>query len=366
MQALFARKIRTCYKQGRMKKVRISQQQIARDLGLSQTLVSMVLNGRRQGVSEESYRQIWNHARRIGYRPKGMDPALFRGPSETATVGFILRSGLKLYSQSPFFGHVQHGLHEYLATNGVSLVFLGTEDHLEVKTLKELYGDREVFRGLVVFGEVKRPFLHSLKQLEPRVVAISAQYPGLCHSVVYNEEQAAELLVDHLANLGHREFAWLGGSRGMQRANRRYEATMSALRLRNLTIQPKFTLEMDEAERIEGGEAAERILKAASKRHRPTAWICFNGTMARGATNALLQQGVKIPEEVSIATFDRTRLCEEENPTLTGASAEPEELGRVAGEILLRSSGEAKEMFSDMVLASELIPRASTGPCPAR
>jgi LacI family transcriptional regulator len=350
-----------------MKKVRISQQQIARDLGLSQTLVSMVLNGRRKGVSEESYQQIWDHARRVGYQPKGMSPELLQGAQpETATVGFILRSGLKLYSQSPFFGHVQHGLHDFLAGSGISLVFLGTEDHLDVKQLKELYGDRKVFRGLVVFGEVTRPFLHALKQLEPRIVSVSAQYPGLCHSVVYNEEQAAELLVQHLTDLGHREFAWLGGSRGMQRAKRRLEATMSALRLRNLALQPRFTAEVDGAERLEGRQAAEMIIKAAGKRHRPTAWICYNGTMARGAVNYLLQQGVKIPDDLSVATFDRTRLCEEEHPTLTGASVAPEELGRVAGEVLLKSSGEAKEMFADMVLASELIPRESTGVRPGK
>ncbi len=344
-----------------MKKVRISQQQIARDLGLSQTLVSMVLNGRRHGVSEESYRQIWSHARRVGYKPKGMSPELVE-EGKTATVGFILRSGLKLYSQSPFFGHVQHGLHEALTAQGISLVYLGTEDHLEVRQLKELYGDRKVFRGLVVFGEVKRAFLHALKQLEPRIVTVSAQYPGLCHSVVYNEEQAAELIVQHLADLGHREFAWLGGNRGMQRPQRRLEATVSALRLRNLTINPKFIVEVDDADRLEGRQAAELMLKAASHRHRPTAWICYNGTMARGAVNCLLQQGLRIPADISIATFDRTRLCEEELPTLTGASVAPEELGRVAAEVLLRSSGESKEMFSDMVLASELIPRDSTGP----
>ncbi len=220
--------------------------------------------------------------RRVGYKPKGMSPELAED-GQTVTVGFILRSGLKLYSQSPFFGHVQHGLHEALVAHGVSLVYLGTEDHLDVKKLKELYGDRKVFRGLVVFGEVKRPFLHALKQLEPRVVSVSAQYPGLCHSVVYNEEQAAEMIVQHLADLGHREFAWLGGSRGMQRPLRRLEATMSALRLRNLTINPKFIVEVDDADRLEGRQAAELMLKAAGRRHRPTAWICYNGTMARGA-----------------------------------------------------------------------------------
>ena len=92
-----------------MKKSRISQQQIAKDLGVSQTLVSMALNGRRNAVSKESYEEIWRYARRRGYQPKGMAPELLPAAKSTS-VGFVLRTGVKLYNQSPFFGHVQHGL----------------------------------------------------------------------------------------------------------------------------------------------------------------------------------------------------------------------------------------------------------------
>lgn len=346
-----------------MKKGRISQQQIAKDLGISQTLVSLALNGRREEMSEESYAQIWNHARRVGYRPRGMDAD--HSPAKGATVGFLLRSGAKLYNQSAFFGHIQHGLHTALESQGVGLVFLGMEDRLRMPRLKELYGERGALRGLVVFGEVKRSFLHALKQLEPRIVVISAQYPGLCHSVVYNEEQAAALLVDHLAKLGHREFAWLGGRGNLQRVRSRFEATMSALRLRGFSVPSKFIVEVDGGDRLAGQKAAERVLRAAG-RSRPTAWICYNGTMARGAVSALLRQRVRIPEDVSITMFDRTRLCEEEHPTLTAAGAEPERLGAVAADLLLKSTGQPEETFSDMVLASELIPRESTARPPLR
>ena len=49
-----------------MKKRTISQQQIARDLGFSQALVSFVLNGKRENISEESYKRIWNYAVKQG------------------------------------------------------------------------------------------------------------------------------------------------------------------------------------------------------------------------------------------------------------------------------------------------------------
>lgn len=350
-----------------MKKARISQQQIAKDLGLSQTLVSMVLNGRRQGVSKESYEQIWDHARRSGYRPKGMATELLGEVGKVRSVGYVLRTGVKLYSQSPFFGHVQHGLHDFLAEHRISLVLLGIENHLDVETLKGLYRDRSAFLGLVVLGEVARPFLHALKKLDPRIVTVSAQYPGLCHSVVSNEEQSAEFLVQHLMDLGHRNFAWLGGNRGLQRSRSRLEAVTSALRLRDVVIDPKFMIDLESGDRLEGNLAADAILKAsAGAKNPPTAWICFNGTMARGAVNKLLQTGIRIPEDISVCAFDRTRVSEEEHPTITGANTPPELIGRVAGEMLLNLEQNPENRFFDTVLASELAVLESTATVPRK
>jgi LacI family transcriptional regulator len=101
----------------------ISQQQIARDLGVSQALVSLVLNGKRQNISAASAERIWKYAVKRGYRPKGMQT---NGNGLAAnSVGFVLRSGLRLYSQSNFFSHIQQGLHTALHLGVVVKLFQG-------------------------------------------------------------------------------------------------------------------------------------------------------------------------------------------------------------------------------------------------
>src|SRR6185369_12760572 len=111
-----------------IKRRSVSQEQIARDLGVSQALVSLVLNGKRENISESSYERIWKYALKRGYRPKGMQANGER--LATRTVGFILRGGVRLYTQSNFFSHVQHGLHSLLHDEGYLAVFLGAEDDL--------------------------------------------------------------------------------------------------------------------------------------------------------------------------------------------------------------------------------------------
>lgn len=345
-----------------MKKTSVSQQQIARDLGVSQTLVSMVLNGRRHGVSEQSCKKILDHARKSGYRPKGIATEFLSTSDNTKSVGFILRAGATLYSQSPFFGHVQHGMHEYLAENEGALVFMGNEDSLDVQRLKGLKHP-ETFVGLVILGEVSRQFLQAILKLHAKIITVSCQYPGLCDSIVPNEEQAADRLVEHLLDLGHERFAWVGGNKGSQRAHSRFKALESALHLRKIKLESRFCCDAGTGDRRDGSHTAEAIFKeAAHEGAGPTAWICFNGVMARGVVSYLTSQDLEVPGDVSVAAFDATRVCNEEHPTLTAASTSPELMGRMVAKRLLDKSDSTEESFVDTVLPAELVLGESTGP----
>jgi len=78
-------------------KRKISQTQIARDLGVSQALVSLALNGRSEGIHPETYRRIWDRAISQGYLPKGMRVESAPDKSRIQQIGFILRSPFRLY-----------------------------------------------------------------------------------------------------------------------------------------------------------------------------------------------------------------------------------------------------------------------------
>jgi Transcriptional regulators len=337
---------------------KISQQRIAKDLGLSQALVSMVLNGRREGISEESYRRIWEHAISLGYQPKGMRVSQNGEATKQIHVGFVLRSGLALHTQSNYFSHIQHGLHEALQERGISTLFLGTEDRLNETAFRATLETRKSLFGVVVMGEVKPAFLKAVKNLCPRVVAVSISYPGQCHSVQSNEAQSLELLVEHLVGLGHRRFGWLGGNRALQRHEDRYRAFRAALKARDIEFDEGWAMLDDNADRQEGRITAERFLAKRGK--RPTALVCYNGLMARGAINLFQARGIDVPGDLSVVAIDATRVCTEEHPHITAASADPEAMGRKAAELLLGASGSPDEIYLDAALPSRLTLRETT------
>jgi LacI family transcriptional regulator len=342
---------------------RVSQQQIARELGVSQPLVSLVLNGRRKGVDSASYQRIWNRAIELGYRPKGMIPT---GDQDSTAgplnVGFILRSGLKLYTQSNFFSHIQHGLHEQLTSHGINTVFLGSEEVLDEREFSASARPGVPLLGLVIMGEVQVPFLQALRPVHRRIVAVSASYPGLCHSVTSNEERSLEILVRHLRDLGHRRFAWIGGNAGMGRNLARFKAFEDSVQLCGLEARPEHSINLDDADRLGGRQAAQLLLDRRGRPDFPTAWVCYNGLMARGAINYLLQKQISVPEQISVVAVDATRVCVEDAPHISSAGANPERMGAVAGELILNSTGAEDEVFTDVTLPSHLAARNTSGP----
>ena len=343
------------------KRENISQQRIARDLGVSQALVSLVLNGKRENISQESYQRIWNHALKIGYRPKGMK--LTEGQAPATSVGFILRAGLRLHTQSNFFSHVQHGLHACLLEQGYHSVFLGSEDDLGPQSVQQVL-QRHQLSGLAILGQVSLEFLRAIKAVQPNVVAVSVTYPGVCHSVMPNEKQAIEQLVAHLVELGHREVAWIGGDRGLDYNLRRHARLTDALEARGLKPSRKFDVDVGSGDRLAGWKAGELLVSKISRKAFPTACVCGNASMARGVVNYLMQKGWSVPEQISVVAADATRICVEEHPQITGAHADPEKIGVTAAELLMRSAETKDEILSDVILPSRLTVRETSGKPP--
>jgi LacI family transcriptional regulator len=340
---------------------KISQVQLAHELGLSQAMVSLVLNGRRQGINPETYDRIWAHAMKRGYHPKGM--RLASSPAAQARqVGFIMRARLGLHTPSNYFGHVQNGLLRALESRGFATVFLGTEDNLDRAKIHRLFQPGHLFQGIVLLGEVARPFLDELREVERRVVAVSARYPGVCHSVVGNEPQALDLLLRHLHELGHRRIGWLGGNAGLGRHASRFAAFQAALQRLELPGNDRYFVSLEQADRAEGAEAVHAILAKADRKDFPTAFVCYNTLMAVGAKRAWEREGWRVPADISLGSADVSPEALAVRPTITASGANPEKLGEAAARLALESTGVEDESFTDLMLPAQLYVGDTSGP----
>jgi LacI family transcriptional regulator len=261
-----------------------------------------------------------------------------------------------------YFGHVQHGLHTGIEAREFTTVFLGAEDQLDVEKLRRIFAPGHSFQGIVLVGEVTRGFMDELRRFGLRIVAVSARYPGLCHSVLGNEPQALESLVEHLHTLGHRRFGWLGGNVGLGRHEARLRAFEAALERMGLTLDRRYCARFKEADRIEGADAVRSLLPLAKRKDFPTAFVTYNTLMASGAVRELERQGWHVPADVSIASADVSPLATDSTPRITAAGTNPEKLGEAAARLVLESPRAPDDGFTDLMLPAQLFIGDTTGP----
>lgn len=346
---------------------KITQTQLAREMNVSQALVSLVLNGRKEGINQETYEKIWEHAIKRGYHPRGMHLGSVPAGANNRQVGFVLRAPMRLNSLSAYFSHVQHGLHSALQPQGFTTTFLGSEDLLPPEQLRRLLPAGHNYQGIVLLGEVAVSFLNELRSVDRRIVAVSARYPGLCHSVLGNETLALSQIVNHLVELGHRRIGWLGGNINLGRHESRLNACRQALAAAGLSLAARYTIALKEADRAEGGEAVHQLIDQAGRSDFPTAFICYNCLMAEGAARAFAREGLQVPRDLSVIGADAPREpSSTDGMRVSGAGTDPVRLGQTAARLILTSTGSEDESFTDLILPSQLYAGDTTGPAPGK
>ena len=123
-------------------------------------------------------------------------------------------------------------------------------------------------------------------------------------------------------------------------------------------IQAQVALDTDS---LDGGLRATRLLLKADR--GLTAIVCVNDLMAVGALRELREQGIRVPQDVSVTGFDNidwARFC---HPALTTVHIPRDKIGQTICDCLMKADG--PPLAHEFVIDPELVVRDSTGPAPS-
>src|SRR6185437_80208 len=184
-------------------------------------------------------------------------------------------------------------------------------------------------------------------------------------NVVLDQRRAAELALRHLYQLGHRQIAFMRGGSHSSDAGERWSCLMTVARELKLTVPAQHSVELQlrvSTPELGFGPTNELIQRGCEF----TALLCYNDIAAIGAIRALMNHGLRVPEDVSVVGFDDIQGAAFHNPSLTTIRQPLRQMGVVAARILLqRIRGQAT--FPDVVpIHPELVIRESTCPPPVR
>ena len=188
---------------------------------------------------------------------------------------------------------------------------------------------------------------------------------GALPAVAPDDRAGAGLAVEHLAALGHRRIAHLGGPQHLSTGHQRHLGYLDALRAAGLEADRAAGSLQRRLHRGRGRTApAGELLDAAPG---ITAIVAANDLLALGCYDVLEERGLSSPVDLSVVGFNDMPFADRFHPPLTTVRIPHREIGLAAGGLLLELLGEPEPeaRTRQLLLAPSLVVRGSTGPPPA-
>ncbi|HEU5292101.1 MAG TPA: LacI family DNA-binding transcriptional regulator [Cyclobacteriaceae bacterium] len=274
---------------------KVSIVDIAKKSGVSITTVSRVLNGKADEyrISEKSQQKIKETARKLNYVPNQFAASLKSG--KTNTIALIIPS-----LSNPFFAEIASEINAEVRNRGYITIIGDSDENPDSENEELMQMEARNIEGLVIAPCSQN--WKTIKKLHERgrpIVCIDRYFEDLdIPYVSTNNYEGAVMATRHLIDNGHTQIACVQGLK---------DSVPNKLRImgfRDAMIEAgskEFNIVGDDFSVQNGYKEMKLLLQ---KRKRPTAIFTLSNTIAMGCMQALREENLKIPEDISIITFD--------------------------------------------------------------
>lgn len=334
----------------------IGLKDLADHLGLAPATVSLVLNGSAVGdtVSPETRGLIFAAAKKFNYRPNFFARCL--RTRRSFTIGVMVPELSEGYNAT-----LLSGIEDFLVQEGY--FYLVASHHFQkdlVDEYTQLFLHRSV-DGLIV---VCTPWRVSLP-IPVATISNQDSVKGVT-GIVLDHHRAAELALRHLVQLGHRKIAFIKGQDFVPDTEVRWQAIVDVAAQMGLPISPKLVASIDEASPSAPHTGYQVTQKLLASGEPFTALFAFNDVSAMGATRALTEFCLRVPEDVSVVGFDDIESAAYQGRALTTVRQPLRKMGEIAAQNVLSRIGQLPEQLAvtptRIIVEPELVIRETTGP----
>lgn len=330
---------------GRPKSGKTTMQDIADRLDISKVSVSKALNGK-TGISNELRRSILTTAQEMGYD---------RIPAEAVhRFAFIVSKHFFLETDafySEMYYRFSYQCLEIGASATLIIVSNGDEENLRLPAQLQM----EEFSGIAVAGELSDEFLHLLEKPGRPLVFMDFESHAVCgHSILTDNYHWASIVTQKLVDLGHRKIGFVGQPGATHSITDRFFGYRRTLLNNHLPFRDEWVLVNNET------PTGLYTSSIALPEEMPTAFVCHCDMAAHYLLATLNEHGYECPKDVSIISFDNTRLAETCCPALTSVGIDTRAFARQALELLTNEA--LRRASSRIYLPASLVERSSVVP----
>ncbi|WP_306259327.1 LacI family DNA-binding transcriptional regulator [Pararhizobium sp. IMCC21322] len=329
---------------------RVTLGDIAKDTNLSTAAVSMALRGG-SGVSSSTREKVQNSADRLGYIYDRSAALLRTGLSNT--IGIVVGT-----VSNNFFGKLVSGVDDVIGdVQKISFLLNTREDPDRQNDLLTRMREQSV-DGLILCPApgTSRHLLETMDKWNMPIVQVMRSVSETKGDFVSADYQSGiEALCAHLIRLGHTHIAFVGGALDHLATRQRIKGFQTALGRARLDAG-RIVRETNDSR---GGRSA--IAELLVEDNPPTAIVCFNDHVAMGVMAGVRAAGLTPGRDIAVAGFDNIDVGAEAFPALTTVETHGLDIGREAGQLLLRRIADPKMPSERIIIPTRLIIRQSCG-----
>ncbi|CAI8898364.1 LacI family DNA-binding transcriptional regulator [Chryseobacterium sp. IT-36CA2] len=332
---------------------RITIKDLSKFLSLSTSTISRALL-HDKNVNEETRKRVLDAAEKLGYKPNLTALNLQSGQSRT--IGFVVPEMI-----TPFSSTVLKGIQNILYPLGYRIIITQSDEDplIERKNLQllEEFNVDAIIINLCHETHNNDIYQSIMDKGTPLIFFDRIPHKSLDVSkVIIDDSIKAALMVEYLIKTGRKRIVHIMGPSTIRNAVERVNGYKRILMKYNI-FDENLVIQTDGMTFEHGKKAVKQLL---NKNIEFDSIFAFSDTLAMGAMNLLLEQKVRIPEEVSIASFSGTELSTMVYPQLTSVQQPLEKMGEAAAELALEKIKNSLLPSRTVLMDAELVYRAST------
>jgi DNA-binding LacI/PurR family transcriptional regulator len=327
--------------------------EVAEAAGVSRAAVSKVLRNA-YGLSDEMREKVGVAMSALNYRPQTAARGL-RG--STYTLGVIMPD-----IRNPFYPDILDGIvHALEGTPYQPLLGVRLTADRSESVLIDTMMDRKLDGFIMIAPLLGHAYLANIAKYVPTVIIGRHDREGGFDTVNNDDELGAHVIVDHFVSLGHRRIAHVS----MEKLFEASDSNPPAIRLKGYRdAMRRHGLEkyamVRETTHIGGFEQDRRtILELLDRPDRPTAVFAWMDSVAFTVMSVANELALRVPQDLSVAGYDNSRICNLSQFSLTSVDQSAHLLGETAARLLVeRIDGRSEE--THFMAAARLVARGST------
>ncbi len=326
---------------------------VAKQAGVATMTVSRVINNSGY-VSESTRAKVEAAIDELGYVPNMLGPSLRF--NQTHTIALVITD-----ITNPFWTTVARGVEDAAQEKGYSVILCNTDESVQKQDqYLTMLMKRRTDGMLFVPADNNADIVSSIQKQNVAVVLLDRDVPNVDVDIVRGDSfGGAYQLSQHLVELGHQHIAVLTGPKNISTSIERVAGFRQAMEEANLEHNLD-NIYWGSFSQTQGYAMMEEALQASP---RPTAFLAVNNFIANSALQTLSSAGLRVPEDISIVTFDAVPEIISPNQFLTAAIQPAYEMGYQATQLLLaRLSKEGPNTQQKIILPIKIITRQSSAP----